>query len=290
MRAPDPTPIRLDRLLTVFAGRQFAAVPSRAHHIPILMYHSISNDLDSDRLPYYRTVTRPQTFERHMRLLQREGYEVVSLSKAARCLRGSNDLVQPRRVVLTFDDGFRDFRTAAYPMLSEFGFTATVFLASGFLNGIFPTGRECLHSHEVKELASRGVEFGSHTVTHPQLRSIPSCSIYRELRESRLAIEDTTGSAVTQFSYPYGFPEEDPVFVEMLASSLESCGYTQGVTTSIGRCSSADNPLFLRRLPVNDLDDDAFLLAKLAGGYDWLHKGQLLFKKMKASFRRTAHW
>lgn len=257
-----------------------------SRRIPILMYHSVSDDLDAQRHPYYRTVTSPGVFERQMRLLRKEGYEVISLSQAIKQLSHAPEVMPTRTAVLTFDDGFRDFHTHAYPILSEFGFTATVFLASGYLNGTFPTGRACLHTPEVKALASHGITFGSHTVTHPQLRSVPTQQLHRELAESRAAIEDVTGAPVTQFSYPYGFPEEDAAFVDTLAASLNSSGYTVGVTTAIGCASAKDNPLFLRRLPVNDLDDEPFLLAKLNGGYDWLHTGQLLFKKVKRRLRQ----
>ena len=77
----------------------------------------------------------------------------------------------PRLAVITFDDGFRDFLTAAWPSLSEFGFTATVFLPTGSIAGQRATfqDRECLTWDEVRTLRREGITFGSHTVSHPSL-------------------------------------------------------------------------------------------------------------------------
>jgi peptidoglycan/xylan/chitin deacetylase (PgdA/CDA1 family) len=285
--------IRPDRLITLYLSRPLTGLShtSRDPGVPILMYHSVSDATDTNLLPYYRTVTTPQTFHTHMTLLRDLGCEAVTLSNAIRLLQtsfgpavrtpGPTSIPADRTVVITFDDGFRDFYTHAFPILDTFGFRATVFPASGCVDKAFRNGRDCLRTAEIRELARSGVEFGSHTVSHPQLRDLSWTAIVPELADSRRALEDMIGSEVRLFSYPFRFPEEDTQFTDRFASVLAEQGYTGGVTTVIGVSSRGDNPLFLRRLPVNELDDQRFFQAKLDGAYDWLHVCQLTYKRLR---------
>jgi Polysaccharide deacetylase len=286
--------MRLDRFLTqyIFAPFKSLSFGTAKLEIPILMYHSIASDVDDKLHPYFRTVTTPATFEKQMRFLSESGYESLTLSEAV-CLLGDESKSQNspdsshRWVVITFDDGFRDFYSTAFPILEKYGFKATVFLASGFIDKTFVTGRDCLRTLEIKELAKKGVEFGSHTVSHPQLKELSCEQISLELLDSKKVIASITGTNVSLFSYPYRFPEEDAQFTEMLGRILSEQDYSAGVTTVIGLSKFGDNPLFLKRLPMNDCDDDQLLQAKLHGDYDWVHNGQLAYKKLRRMFKNA---
>ena len=178
--------------------------------VPILMYHSIGTELDSGRAPYYRTVTSPEVFARHVQLLRSGAYQVVTLTQALAAIRGRFATAEGRiPVVITFDDGLRDYYTHAFPVLQAAGMSSTVFLTTGCIDGRFPTGVPCLRSAEVKELARQGVEFGSHTVSHSRLVDLSPGELERELADSKSHIEDLIGSPVGLFSYPYRFPQED---------------------------------------------------------------------------------
>jgi peptidoglycan/xylan/chitin deacetylase (PgdA/CDA1 family) len=280
--------MRLDRFLTLHISLPLSGFfrTSRDLTIPVLMYHSIAEDVDESVPRYFRTVTTPETFERHMGFLQGMS-QPRPLGSLAPHLADS--LMSPRSirrpVVVTFDDGFRDFYTTAFPILERFGFRATVFLASGFMGKTFLTGRECLRVGEVRELAEKGIEFGSHTITHPKLTELSRGKITEELVGSKNMIQNIVGSEVSLFSYPYRFPAEDAQFTRKLGALLLQHGYSAGVTTAIGMSRASDDPLFLRRLPINDTDDRQFFQAKLEGAYDWLHMGQLMHKRLRATFR-----
>jgi peptidoglycan/xylan/chitin deacetylase (PgdA/CDA1 family) len=256
---------------------------SRQLRIPILMYHGISDALDRQRSPYFRTVTSPRTFAAQLDVLAGDAFEVVSLTQAVRMLRGeirSREGATP--VVITFDDGLLDFYTQAFPLLEARGFTATVFLASACVGGTFPTGDPCMSWVQVRELADRGIDFGSHSMTHSRLVELPLEALEQELSRSKSDIEQNLGRKVTSFSYPFRFPAEDARFTAHLHARLEANGYDHGVTTMVGRAAAGSDLLFLPRLPVNDCDDEALLRAKLAGAYDWFGPVQAAYKKMRS--------
>jgi peptidoglycan/xylan/chitin deacetylase (PgdA/CDA1 family) len=279
--------MRIDRTLTLalFGPLQRLVARDGGVSIPILMYHSVARDLDDAQRPYFRRVTSPEAFARQIALLRASGYASVTLSQALDALEAAGEGGAVRgapKVVITFDDGFRDFCTEAFPILEQAGYTATVFLPSAFIGKPFITGRECLSAAEVRALADKGIEFGSHSVSHRPLVYLGADELGMELRDSKSAIEDVVGRAVTTFSYPYRFPEQNARFTTMFAQLLDECGYCGGVTTTIGRAGPQDDLRFLPRLPVNDCDDAPLLRAKLCGHYDWLRSGQRLRKRSRA--------
>jgi peptidoglycan/xylan/chitin deacetylase (PgdA/CDA1 family) len=133
---------------------------------------------------------------------------------------------------------------------------------------------------EVRELQRMGIQFGSHTVTHPHLSEMGVGDVEYEVRHSKAAIEERLGCAVTSFAYPYAFPEADRPFRQTLRSLLDESGYTCGVSTILGTADRSDDLYFLKRLPVNTWDDERLFKAKLDGAYDWLHTVQYASKLM----------
>lgn len=276
------TNLRLDRLVSVHlvcpALRVFRQQPQG--RIPILMYHSIQEG-SSDRRPYYNINTSPAQFQQQMKFLRDEGYRVVHLDAAVKSLeRGEHN---SRHVVITFDDGYRDFFTAAYPVLAEFGHLAALFVPSGLIEDRRTQflGRECLTWGEVRELHARGIQIGSHSVTHRELKYLRAAELEEEVARSKNTIEAKIGQSVESFSYPYAFPETEVVFARTLRELLAKQGYENGVTTILGTANHASDRFFLPRLPVNSSDDLTLFRAKLEGSYDWLHTAQYLAKTIK---------
>ena len=251
------------------------------------MYHSVSRHAEDGVAPYYRLSTSPARFREHMRLLADGGYTVTSLAQAIETTRLGRS--RKPHVVVTFDDGYLDFLTEAWPVLEALSFTATVFLPTAFIGRqrLGFKGRECLTWSEVRDLSHRGVSFGSHTVTHPVLHGLPWSEVRSELRESRERIEQALGSRVTTFAYPFAFPQHDRGFVSRFCEELHEQGYRASVTTAIGRLAPGGDPLRIKRLPVNDSDDPRLLAAKLAGAYDWLGVLQSAWKRVRPHRRAT---
>jgi peptidoglycan/xylan/chitin deacetylase (PgdA/CDA1 family) len=273
---------RFDRIATLYLGHPFAQLfgPSGRSCVPILMYHSISDNLFGKSHPYYQINTVPEVFAEQMRWLRHHGYRTLVPSELIAGLENREDL--SKTVVITFDDGYRDFYTDAMDVLKQCGFTATIYLATDRIKdeSLRIEGVDYLTWREVRELHAEGIHFGSHTVTHPDLRSLGPEQIEYELGYSKEVIECKLGAAVDSFAYPFAFPELDKVFTHYLEDVLSNCGFENGVCTALGRATRAKNRFFLPRIPVNSWDDDLFLRAKLEGGYDWLHWAQTLKKSL----------
>jgi peptidoglycan/xylan/chitin deacetylase (PgdA/CDA1 family) len=285
---------RLDRLTTLYFGLPITKIvgPKSGTRVPILMYHSISENLFGKSHPYSHINTSPEVFLQQMRCLRQAGYHSIDLNELMSGFETGIDLA--KSVVITFDDGYQDFLTDAMPVLKQCGFTATVFLATGRIQqtSMRLEGVDYLTWSDVRELHEEGIQFGSHTVTHPDLRCLGPEQIEYELGYSKEVIEQKLGVSVNSFAYPFAFPEENTDFTRLLLDELENQGFENGVTTILGRASLRHNRFFLPRLPVNSWDDQSFFRAKLEGGYDWLHWPQWFnkFVHHNASLMQRSSW
>jgi peptidoglycan/xylan/chitin deacetylase (PgdA/CDA1 family) len=278
---------RLDRLATLYLVSPLRSLLSdRESSIPILMYHSISDEDESGVRGYYRTATSPRVFAEQMEYLHHAGYQTCGLTEAVAQLDSPSGNTE-NSVVITFDDGYRDFIRNAFPVLSRFDQTATMFLPTAYIgeSSLEFKGKECLTWPEVRELQKFGILFGSHTVNHPQLASLDRGAIEMEITRSKQTIEEKTGFAVDSFAYPYAFPQANGEFRGVLRELLQSAGYRNGVCTVIGRARRRSEPLLMERLPVNGLDAPALFEAKLAGGYDWVSWPQAASKALQATIQ-----
>ena len=281
---------RFDRYLTLslFRPLREAGLANGEQSVPILMYHSIANDAEEKIQPYYRLATSPRRFADQMQWLGNSGFQGVSLEEALAALADGKSNRRPL-VAITFDDGFRDFYTAAWPVLQSHGFTATMHLPTDFIGTLRKSflGKECLTWNEVRELRAQGVRFGSHTASHPKLYELPWAAIENELELSKMHLEQELGEAITGFAYPFAFPQEDGRFTSRFAEMLRGQGYRNCVTTVVGRVRAQDDLFRLKRLPVNSCDDEALFLAKLHGNYDWLGATQRMVRQIKRLSART---
>lgn len=145
-----------------------------------------------------------------MARLHESGYRILGLMEAVDCLKERQPF-PPRSFVLTFDDGYRSVYDEAFPVLQRYGLSATVFLAVGEGTTARSTarlpslgGRPMLAWREIREMHQWGVEFGAHTLTHPNLTRLPADRVEAEMRDSQAIIQDALGIPVECFAYPYG--------------------------------------------------------------------------------------
>lgn len=174
--------------------------------VPVLMYHSISE------LPpraTRRLSVHPDEFAAQLSLLRRHGYRTLTFGELGAALQ-ERRLLPERAVVLTFDDGYADFHRHALPALETFGFTATVFVTTGWLADAGgraagrPLGR-MLSWSQVRELHGAGIEIGAHGHSHRQLDQAPAAALDGELRLCKQLLESEVGAPVRSLAYPFGY-------------------------------------------------------------------------------------
>jgi peptidoglycan/xylan/chitin deacetylase (PgdA/CDA1 family) len=167
-------------------------------YVPILYYHYIRiNPNPRDRVGFGLSVP-PAMFRAQMQYLADHGYHVVGLHDAVMAILRHSGLPS-RPVVLTFDDGYADFYTAAIPILQSYGFTATDFVISGRMGGW-----SYMTPAQVAAADSMGFTIGAHTVNHIALAAVAPARASWEMRQSKLTLEALLGHAVIDFAYPYG--------------------------------------------------------------------------------------
>ena len=278
--------LRFDRFLSVQLSRFLASNTRRQRPgtIPILMYHSISRDMHADTNPYYETVTTPEVFREHLQILLDEGYASITMDEYPVERRRTE--TARKTVALTFDDGFLDFSTNAAPLLRQFGFTATMYLPTGFIDGgnELLAGRPHLTWSMARDLQTAGICLGSHTVHHKK-RYSGKPDFCSEVAESKAALEKNLGRPTLCFSYPYAFPDGRPEEVNHIRECLKQHGYTSGVTTRIGVSSPRHHVCTLPRLHISNWDDPQLFMAKLTGSYDWMRLPQAISKSIRNRLR-----
>lgn len=197
--------------------------------ISVLMYHQIDT-VPPEHDPYRLAVT-PDLFARQMTYLHTNGYRCLSLAEAVNCWQ-RREREPAKCFVLTFDDGYRDIFTTVYPILCQFGFTASVFLVTGQVGDESQwegqTRYPLLSWDEVRLLHQNGFTFGSHTLSHRRLSSLPDHEACTELQESRAAIGQALKTSIDFLSYPYGD------FDARIQDIAAACGYQAACGVSRG--------------------------------------------------------
>ena len=237
--------------------------------LPILCYHHVGVPARGDGHRHL-WLSRAR-FEAQMSYLAERGYHCLSLRDAGDYLKLRHK-VPARTVALTFDDGYQDFYGEAYPLLRQYGFGATVFVVAEAVGGVsrwagnpeFPL----LGWEEIRRLNREGIEFGSHSLTHPRLTRIASRSAERELRGSREILENQLGTAICSFAYPYGAWDTK---VEKL---VRDAGYTFACSMLQGNLHGARQRYHLKRVAVDESTPIAQFPRMLSPLYDYTARWQ----------------
>lgn len=242
----DPSSQETERL-----GRRLAPTPttvpvptpdgvSRESVVPVLMYHHVGDPgPGADAIRRDLSVSTAN-FESQLRYLVEHGYESISLEALVMHLQVGLPLPS-KPVVLTFDDGFKDQYSNAYPLLRKYGFVGTFFVITCFADEKRP---EYMSWSEIELLHAAGMEIGSHSYTHPCLRDKSFEYIVWQVLGSKEAIEARIQKPVRFFSYPSG--QYDQLVMEVLSSA----GYWAAVTVEPGSLQSSERFFELKRVRV----------------------------------------
>ncbi len=217
--------------------------------IPILTYHSI--DKSGSVIS-----TDPATFRRQMDFISANAFNVISLKTLGKNLL-ENLPMPPKTIVFTFDDGFQNFYTTAFPVLNEYKFPATVFLITDYCgkfndwSGNLPTleRSRLMDWDEIKELNKNNIDFAAHSRTHPDLTKLRADDAACEILESKIIIEERLGVEVTDFAYPYGK-------YDLTAKRLASKHFRTACSTRLGKVQAGDDLFALKRVDTYYLSND----------------------------------
>jgi peptidoglycan/xylan/chitin deacetylase (PgdA/CDA1 family)/GT2 family glycosyltransferase len=228
------------------AGSWSALQHEYGARLPILMYHSVGP------LPagFDTFLNIPAgMFEKQLRWLARKGFTPIHLSDWIAYRRQGKPL-PAKPIVLTFDDAYRDTAEFAFPLLRKYGFKGTLFVVTNHIGGTnkwdLPLGiseQPLMTAEEIRHWAANGVEIGSHSQSHPDMRNCTLEQVRDEMTRSRDCLQQLLGTPVRTFAYPYGYFDER-------ASAAASTIYDAALTCDLGVNVLSTDPVHLKRATI----------------------------------------
>ena len=204
--------------------------------IPVLYYHSI------DPSEANELILAPERLREQLQYIKDAGYTTLTISEVYEHL-ANNSSIPEKSILITFDDGYMDNYTYAFPILKELDIKATIFMiTTGIDKGYY------MSSENLKEMSDYGIDIQGHTITHPHLNQLSYEEQLKELKESRQIISNITGKEVFALAYPYGDYNEDTL------KATKEAGYKMAFTIKNGKADRNDGILTLDRIYVNSLE------------------------------------
>ena len=173
----------------------------------------------------------PQEFRAQMDYLKKNNYDVIGFEDIKNIQR------YKKPIIISFDDGYKNNFLEAYPILKEYNFPASIFLATNFIDK-----ENYLSEADIKKMCDL-IQFESHTVSHPDLRQLTQTELEFEFSESQKIIEALTGHKSTSFAYPSGY------FNLQVIAILKKY-YDYAVTTQSGLYNTQSDHFQIKRVYV----------------------------------------
>lgn len=218
-----------------------------APQLLILAYHRIASD-GPDALRPWRI--DPADFDQQLSHIKSLDCHVTTV-EAWFAGRHQADVELPAwSLAITFDDAFRDFGTAAFPLLCKHDLIATVFVPTALVGGSADWDSAAgppaalLDWTQIRDLKSLGISFGSHGCSHRALDQLSIVDVRSELEQSKRRLEDELKKEVTTIAYPYGLHNA------LVRANAVELGYSFGLGIQAGVCGACSDPFQLPRLEV----------------------------------------
>jgi len=223
----------------------------------VLMYHSVGNS------GWEFSVT-PEIFEKQTRYLKRNDYNFLTAGDLYDIISSKRKLTG-KNVLLTFDDGYRDFMTEAVPILNKYGVPAILFIHTNRSSEQLKNSLPLLDWADIK-LLSDNFEIGSHSHSHPNLKNLSASELGNEVLDSDRIIQEVTSKKPETFAYPFG------VFNQQTVEILKKNHYKLGFTIDRGTVRASDDSFRIKRFGVANDTSFVEFKARVTGASDWYEK------------------
>ena len=218
--------------------------------IPILMYHHVLRDEENRNYRNTPTTVSDKALRFQFEMLKELGFVTIRLNSLEKYLQGKINL-PAKAVVLTFDDGLKSVHRYAYPLLKEYGFTATLFVITSGIQAKpqdwEPDTLQFLSTSEYQAMQDiTDLQSHSHSLHHyknfkPAVLEADNPTMHVDLNLSKQEL-GKLNAKTTYLAYPFGAYTPD------FLSIVKSSGFTLGLTTNWGKVRFADDPFLLKRI------------------------------------------
>ena len=211
-------------------------VPDKQFYVPILLYHYVEIVKDPGDTIRKSLDIFPSTFEAEIKTLKEAGYTFITMKDLADVL--DNKITLPKKpVILTFDDGYRDFYTDVFPILKKYQVKAVAYIVTNFIDR-----PDNLTTRMLKEIVkSNLVEIGAHTENHTWLAGNNLKRVESEIFGSKKYLEKLLGMEIGTFAYPYGAFDNQSIAV------VKKAGFKTAVSTVNGNLVMDTNRFYFYR-------------------------------------------
>jgi peptidoglycan/xylan/chitin deacetylase (PgdA/CDA1 family) len=211
--------------------------PSATFRVPILLYHYVEYVQDKRDTIRQSLDIIPSVFEKQLQTLSGDGYTFITPSDVADVLDGKKTMPN-KPIILSFDDGYRDFYTDVLPLLEKYHARAVAYVVPGFLD----TPNFLLTSQLVAVSQTGLVEVAAHTMHHVSLKGMAVQRATDEIDKSKQTLEDLLHIPVVSFAYPYG------AFDKQAVELVKNAGFKTAASTIPGIEVNQADRFFLYRI------------------------------------------
>ena len=258
----------VDRIEKIYS-KQY--VLKKKYEMPVIMYHRVIEGKEEEK-GVHGTYITTKKFEEHMKYLKEKGFKTVTFED----LKNGNYRHRFDRgnkwIILTFDDGYKDNYTNAFPILKKYGFKSVIYLLGTLKYNkwdvdnpqnpekVFPL----MEDEEILEMQEYGIEFGGHSMTHSRMSQIDKNVAHEEIIKSRDILEKKLGRKLNCFAYPYGDRDNG------VKKFVEEEGYEFAVATDSGDVSFQEDLYNIRRIGIFPTNGLRSFKRKTSGKYNFI--------------------
>ncbi len=246
--------------------REFVKI--KKYDIPVIMYHRVIKDIDTESGKHGTYVTIKQ-FRDHMKILKNNNYIPINFEDLKNI--PLHRRFEKKYIILTFDDGYIDNYTYAFPILKEFNFKGVIYLVSDRTYNKWDVDLtdektfNLMDRSMLEEMRDSGlIEFGGHTLSHPRLSQLSDDEMKKEIFEDKKITESKLNIKLNSFAYPYGDLDN------RAKKLVEEAGYPFGVATDSGSFCLSDDIFEIRRIGIFPTITNFGYKRKIKGNYNFI--------------------